>query len=458
MIIVKILLGLLGLGIVVFVHELGHFLAARLVGIEVEAFSIGWGKPFLRKKLGAVEYRLGVFPLGGYCKMKGENEFREAWENRQNQVEPVPGSFFAARPWRRIIVSFAGPFFNLVFAALVLSCIWGIGFTITTPENRIVLASEVDRGERYPADDAGLATGDRVISINGKSISTYQEIQQEIALHPEEPLALVVERDGQTLPLSTTPALDKSSGAGRIGVYYWAEPVVDEVLPEGPAALAGLESGDLIRAVNGEEVPYTAALIPLLKRGNDAPEPPAPLPIVYERAGQLRETAIVPRYDEAGNADLGLGWKLTAVRSPRYSLPGALAKGAAETGRFFAVSLKGLGLLFRGVDLTKAVSGPVRITYMVGDAAAAGFGRSAGTGFGVLANFLALISISLCIMNLLPLPILDGGMILLFLIEMLIRRPLHPRFIAVFQTAGIVLIAALMLFALFGDILYLSQG
>ena len=120
MLIVKILLGILGLGIVVFVHELGHFIAARLVGIHVEAFSIGWGNPILKKKIGDVEYRIGMFPLGGYCKMKGENEFQEAYENKKNAITPETGSFFAVSPWRRIIVSFAGPFFNLLFSAVAL--------------------------------------------------------------------------------------------------------------------------------------------------------------------------------------------------------------------------------------------------------------------------------------------------------------------------------------------------
>ncbi|MDR2470738.1 MAG: site-2 protease family protein, partial [Treponema sp.] len=127
MIAVKILLGLLGLGIVVLVHEWGHFIAARLCGIGVEAFSIGWGSPLLKKKIGAVEYRLGMFPLGGYCKMRGENEFQEAWDNKRNAVEPVPGTFFGAPPWKRIAVAFAGPFCNFIFAVIVLSVIWGRG-------------------------------------------------------------------------------------------------------------------------------------------------------------------------------------------------------------------------------------------------------------------------------------------------------------------------------------------
>jgi len=158
MIIVKILLGLFGLGIVVFVHELGHLICARLAGIDVEAFSIGWGRPLFKKKIKGVEYRLGMFPVGGYCKMRGENEFKEAWENNASGIEPVQGTFFGASPWRRIVVSFAGPLFNMLFAVLVLSCIWGGGFEVQTLDSRIVLASELNTDMVYPADEAGFKT------------------------------------------------------------------------------------------------------------------------------------------------------------------------------------------------------------------------------------------------------------------------------------------------------------
>ena len=171
MLVVKILLGLIGLGVVVFVHELGHFLAARLVGIDVEAFSLGWGKPILKKKIGAVEYRLGMFPIGGYCKMSGDTEFQKAYESKAKAIAPVKGTFYGAAPWRRILVSFAGPAFNLLFAVLVLSVIWGIGFEINTLDNRIVLVSDINPGEQYPADLSGLKTGDRITGINGKLVA-----------------------------------------------------------------------------------------------------------------------------------------------------------------------------------------------------------------------------------------------------------------------------------------------
>jgi regulator of sigma E protease len=451
MIVFKVLLGLVGLGVVVFVHELGHFLAARLVGIKVEAFSIGWGRPFLKKKIGQVEYRLGMFPLGGYCKMRGENEFREAWENNRDQIAPVKGTFFGVSPWRRIVVSLAGPLFNLFFAILVLSVIWGIGFEVSTLGNRIVLFSEINPGRRYPADEGGLKTGDRILEIDGKETSYYHEIQEIIAVNPEKSMAFTVDRDGDILRLTVQPDLDKGTGAGKIGVYFWNDPVIEELVPGSPADAAGLRKGDRILRVNGENIPHNAALTGILEKK------PGTLAMDYERNGEERHTALVPVYEENGNVELGIGYGYIRYRSPALSLPSALARGTAETWKTLTVSLRSLGLLFRGIDLTQAVSGPVRITYMVGDIAAEGFGESFARGIQSMANFLALISIALCVMNLLPLPVLDGGMTLLFIVEWVKRKPLHPKAISAFQTVGVVLIFGLMIFAVFGDILYLVR-
>ncbi|MDR0644343.1 MAG: site-2 protease family protein [Treponema sp.] len=451
MLLLKIFLGLIGLGIVVLVHELGHFLAAMLVGIDVEAFSIGWGKPILKKKIGAVEYRIGMFPLGGYCKMRGENEFQEAFDNNRNRIESTPGTFFGVKPWRRIVVAFAGPFFNLLFAGIVLSVIWGMGFEVNTMENRIVLASAVNPSERYPADNAGLKSGDRIVDINGTPIATYSDIQESIAVHPEQDLRLTVERNGAMQELTITPSLDKETGAGKIGVYYWAEPIISEMTKGGAAESAGLQAGDRLLKVNGKNIEYSVALIPILQ------EKPKTLSIEFERGSETLWTNLTPFYTDT-SADMGISFQSLQYHTPRLSLFAALAKGGQEMWKTLAVSIKSLALLFKGIDLTKAVSGPVRITYMLGDVAAAGFTESFGVGIRNMADFLCLISIALCVMNLLPLPILDGGLILLFVAEIIKGGPIHPKVISVFQTVGVVLICGLMLFAVFGDVLYLIRG
>ncbi|GHV17678.1 zinc metalloprotease [Spirochaetia bacterium] len=451
MLIVKILLGLIGLGIVVFVHEGGHFLAARLVGIDVDAFCIGWGKTIFKKKIGSVEYRIAMFPIGGYCKMRGENEFQTAYENNEKEIAQVKGTYYGTSPWRRIIVSFAGPFFNLLFAVLVLAVIWGVGFDVNALENRIILASEINPGEHYPADEAGLITGDRIIRIDGRSIATNLDIQEAITPNAEKAMTVTVERNGRTIDLALRPLLDKSTGAGKIGVYFWTDPVIGSVTPGSPGAIAGIRPGDRILRVNDQELPYSVALLKILE------DMPPELAIEFEREGQIETTEIPLSYGDGTVADIGLTYQTIHYHTPPYSIPGAIAKGAEEAWKTLVISLRSLTLLFRGIDLTQAVSGPVRITYMLGDAAAAGFGQSVGAGISSMASFLSLISIALAIMNLLPLPILDGGQIVLFIVETIKGHPLHPKAIYAFQTVGVVLIFGLMIFAVFGDILFLTH-
>ena len=449
--VLKIALGLIGLGIVVFIHELGHFIAARLSGIDVEAFSIGWGKPIVKKKIGTVEYRLGLFPLGGYCKMRGDNDYQEVWENNKNGIEPPDGSFFAARPWKRIFTAFAGPLFNFIFAVIVLSVIWGKGIEIETLENKIVLLKDVD-GQSYPADQGGLLSGDRIIEINGKAINNYRDLQENIALNPDKDLSFTVNRNGKRVLLTVHPNLDKS-GTGKIGVYPWTNPTIAGIKSGSAAEKAGLKPGDLILAVNGEELPYTVAFLTIFKDSK-----PANFSVDYERNG-TSETAEINNVDfsSGGIPDLGIEYPSIKFNTPGLSPFAALFKGGKEAAKTFAISVKSLGLLFKKeIDLTQAISGPARITYMVGDIAAGGFSESVKTGIGSAINFLALISIALCLMNLLPLPILDGGMITLYVIEMVRRRPIHPKAISAFQTAGMVIIFSLMIFAVFNDILYFT--
>jgi len=449
MIIVKIILGLFGMGIVVFVHELGHLIGARLAGIDVEAFSIGWGKPILKKKVKGVEYRLGMFPVGGYCKMRGDNEFEEVWENSAKGKMPEKGTFFGTSPFGRIIACFAGPFFNLVFAALVLSFIWGIGFEIQTLDNRIVLASELDGENKYPADEAGFKTGDRIIEVNGKKTSYYHEVQENIAINPEKLLPVTVDREGEKTTLLVKPNLDKSTGMGRIGVYFWTDTVIDDIVAGSDADIAGLRPGDRITRVNGTPVVNTIEFTKALETGSAAAV------VNYARNGIEERAEIV--LSESGGNDLGIVWPRVTYKTPPLSPPAAVAKGVSESWKTLVISLRSLALLFKGIKLTEAVSGPVRITYMVGDIATEGFGRSFVTGLRSLADFLALISIALCVMNLLPLPVLDGGMIVLAVVEWIRRKPIPPKTIRVFQSVGVALISGLMIFALFGDILFLTR-
>lgn len=448
----NIVIGLIGLGIVVFFHELGHLAAAKAVGIRVEAFSIGWGRKIIGRKWGETEYRLSVFPFGGYCKMRGEEMLTAALEQDSPTIPKERGSFYSAQPWKRILVAVAGPFMNVVFSVLVLSIVWFVGFTVQSYDNRIVLVSEYDQQvSEMPADVAGLQTGDKIVAINGNPIESYRDIQQSIVTRPNTELRLQVLRDGRQFELSVTPRLDSASGAGQIGIYPWIEPVVGSIRDGSGAHLSGVRPGDRILAVNGQDVEHSIAMSYALNQGRG----PAQL-LVERQGGSREELRVTPSEREDGGREIGVAFQALSLPSPKLGPIAAVGRGFEETLRTTQLYFRSLGLLFSGVDLQQAIAGPVRITYLVGEVATEGFAVGLSAGMVALFNFLSLLSIALFIMNLLPIPALDGGQILLFLFEMIFRKDLSPKFVYRYQMVGTVMILSLIGFALFSDILFLS--
>lgn len=449
MIVLNILIGLVGLGFVVFVHELGHMLAAKAVGIDVEAFSLGWGRKLVGYTWRGTEYRISVFPVGGYCKMKGERSYADALENDEDRIPHESGGFFAASPWRRIVTLIAGPAANVILAILILSVVWWTGFSVETYANRIVLASDytTSEGEPTPAERAGLRTGDVIRSIGGEEVRSYSDLQQIVAQNALTDLAFIVERGGRTVELTVRPELVEETGAGFIGVYPWVDPVIGSVESGSIADRAGLRAGDRIVAVNGTETAHVWEF----RRALEAAEDEAVLDV--SRDGTRTQVAVDPDLDALNAA---INFQTVLVPTPDYNVFQAIGRGAAESLRILTVSVRSLRLLFRGVNLTDAVAGPVRISYFIGDVATSGFAIGFGAGLRSLFNFLALLSVVLFFMNLLPIPVLDGGQILLAGIEWIRGRSPHPRTIYRYQLAGTVIVFGLLIFALFGDVLFLA--
>jgi len=456
MLIVTILLGLIGLGIVVLVHELGHFAAARAMGVEVEAFSIGWGPRIAGFKRGGTEWRFSAFPIGGYCKMKGEESFRKALEAKAPELPRESGSFYGASPWRRIIISLSGPVANVVLAFIVFVVVSTIGYSSPTYPNRIVLLSEFNLGPNrlasYPADRAGLKSGDRIVAADGKTVSDFSDLLERITLSANVPIALKIERDGVLYDKTVTPMLDKDTGGGLMGVSYWADPVVGEVAAGSAAQISGIQGGDRIVSIDGHEVRHAVEALSLLNASK-----PERTKIVVENGGARRELGVVLSWTAQGTSNLGLGFKTGthAVRAAT-TLGGALSSGFSETLSTFNATLKGLGSLFQGVNFFKALSGPARITYMVGQSATAGIEHSASGGLAIPLSFIAFLSIGLFIMNLLPIPALDGGQILMFVVESARRRALRPVTIYRYQFVGATFILAIFVLATIGDLLFFA--
>jgi regulator of sigma E protease len=454
MLIVTILLGLIGLGLVVVVHELGHFAAARAMGVEVEAFSVGWGPRVAGFKRGGTEWRFSAFPIGGYCKMKGEESFRKALEDKSSELPREAGSYYGAAPWRRIIIALAGPIANVVFALIVFMIASTIGYTTPTYPNRIVLLSEYDLGSprlaSYPADRAGLKSGDRIISADGKPVSDFSDLLERITLSANRAIALKVERDGVVYDKAVTPMMDKDTGAGLIGVSYWAEPVVGSVAPGSAAKIAGLESGDRLISIDGRPVRHAVEALSILNSNK-----PERTSFEIERSGSRTVLGVILSWDAQGGSNLGLGFKTeTHTVRAAATLGAAIGAGFSEAVSTFGMTIKGLGSLFQGVNPLKALSGPARITYLVGQSAQAGIQNSASGGLAIPLSFIAFLSIGLFIMNLLPIPALDGGQIVMFIVEGVRKRSLRPITIYRYQVIGASFILAIFAVATVGDLLF----
>jgi regulator of sigma E protease len=466
-VILTIFLGVVGLGLMVFIHELGHFVAAKLAGVRVEVFSLGWGPKLVGFTRGGTSYQISWFPIGGYCKMKGEiapglagGEGAVGAEGAAGAgaLPAEKGSFLSASPWRRIAIAMFGPLFNLLFAVLVFTAIWWVGFRVYSADNRIAVATDytLDRfPEPPPATVAGLRTGDRVVAIDGRPVEKFQDILEKVTVSSGRQLLFTVERESvespgkiETLTLALTPALDKSSGAGRVGIYAWTDPLIQTVAPGSAAALAGLRSGDRILAAAGRE---TRNVIDLLQ---ELASKPGKLVLRYEREGVEQTVPLVLSYDPKGSANLGIDFLSRSYRSPRLGLCGAFLKSLEETASTISLTVKGIGLLFRGISLRNAVAGPLRITYYIGSAATSGFQLGIGIGVVSFFRFLSFLSVTLFLMNLLPIPAMDGGQIALFAVELVRGKPVRSRMIWRLQLVGFSLLIILSLFITFSDILF----
>jgi regulator of sigma E protease len=450
--IITILIGILGLDIVVLVHELGHLFAAKIMGIQVETFSIGMGKKLFSIHYGNTEYCLSIFPIGGYCKMKGEKQFNKAIREKASSLVYEKGSIFSAKPIKRIITYLAGPLFNIIFSIIVLTIIWTVGFTINTYSNKIILLSdypEIFETVDNPADLSGLRTGDKIIAIDNNVTNSYSDLQDTIYKAAGKTLTLTVKRNSQEIKLSISPLLNKETGAGRIGISPWVDAVVDNVTPGGTADIGGLKNGDIILSANGKSITnYLDIYKALISK-------PEYLKLSVKSSAENRDITLVPIYMEEGKSDLGIIFKSISLDSGKLNIISAFKKGTSETLENFVLTSKSIYLLFTGIDIKKAVSGPIRISYYVGEVASNSFKAGFKTGLTTIFRFLSIISVALGFANLLPIPIFDGGLILYTSIEIIRGKELKPSVFYKYQSIGFFIILILFFLTTYSDISYL---
>lgn len=441
--------GLLGLCVIVVAHEAGHFIAAKLTGVEVETFSIGMGPVLLRKKIGKTEFRLSLLPLGGYCGLKGDNAYQKALESNLSEIPKEKGSFFE-NPIKRFLIAIGGPIANVIFAIIAFTAIALIGYTYQSTEPKIIIASEIYPEMSSKAAECGMKSGDVITKINNEKINTFNDLYTFVSTHPDEILDFTVLRGEEELKIQIKTDMDKDTASGKIGVVNWIDTKIVSVAKNSFAEKIGIKKDDFIVAVDNIDIKTTAELQKYVGEKRQ-------FTLTINRLGELIEIPVKFVLDSENLSSMGIAFPSVSVLEKETNFFKAIGKGFSETFEMIALTLKTITYFFKGINISEAVSGPVRITVMLGEATKAGFSVGFAEGVITVLNFLALISVSLFVMNLLPIPVLDGGIALFALIEIIRKKGVSPKFLYRFQIIGFVLIAFLFFVALSSDLTYLFK-
>ena len=273
---------------------------------------------------------------------------------------------------------------------------------------------------RSTAKEAGLQTGDYIYLIGKDEIKTFTDLQTAVALHPDETLDFGIIRNGEHMTIPVSIAMDKASASGKIGVINWVTPKIKNVEANSTAEKAGLLPFDLIIESNGVEVHHVMELVKTFEDASVAK-------LKVKRGDKIVDIEIPLEKTKDGSYNLGIEFDYISVTEKADSFFGGIAEGFKQTGELIALTLKTITWFFKGIDVTQAVAGPIRITVMLGETAKTGFAAGFTEGLVTMLNFLALISVSLFIMNLLPIPILDGGIILFAIIEIIRGKGVSPK-------------------------------
>ena len=427
--VVTILAFLLVLGVLIFVHELGHFLVARWYGVRVLTFSLGFGPKILKITRGGTEYCISAVPLGGYVKMAGETTADE----RQG----APDEFLSKSKWIRFQVYLAGPVMNILLAIVVLTAVLSGGADVAKYPTAPPVIGSVSAGS--VAEKAGIVPGDLIVSVNDRNVKTWDEFQLAVLPKANRQLALVVNRGGTPQTINVTPAAETKYELGTLGVGPVLRPQVIRAAPGMPAERAGLKHGDVILSVAGQTTNLTREnIVALIRKTGENP-----IPFKIERGSETFEVAITPEGPE-GKSMIGLDFSTGEFRRVDPSLTEAFRMSLTQNWENSQAITRGLKELVTRETPVKSLMGPLAIADLSGTAAKLGW-RS-------LLDLMAMISLNLALLNLMPVPVLDGGQIAILILEGVARRDMSARAKERIAMVGAALILALMVTVIYNDV------
>jgi len=413
------------LGVLIFVHELGHFLVARWYGVKVLAFSLGFGPKVIKVTRGDTEYCISAIPLGGYVKLAGEET-----------PTGDPAEFQSQSKWVRIQVYLAGPIMNIALALVLTTAVLTQGADVPLYRSSPPVLGMVEADGA--GAKAGLRTGDRVVRVNGVNVDTWDAFDMAVMPKANRELALVVERDGSYVDLKVVPEATGDFDIGDLKVWWVMRPKIAEVMPNQPAAKAGLQAGDVVLAVGGKPSTSREQIVEQIQKSAGAP-----LVFSVERAGAPLDITVVPE----SNGKVGVvGVSIFPYETTRVdpNLLTAMRMSASQTWE----SAQAIGGTLAGLFTTETpvnnLVGPVGIAQMSG--------QTAKLGWIPLLALMSMISLNLGLLNLMPIPVLDGGHITIILLEGLARRDFSVRLKERILFAGFALILMLMVTVIFNDV------
>ena len=421
------------LGVLIFVHELGHFLAARRIGVRVLTFSLGFGPKILKVKRGDTEYSVSAIPLGGYVKMAGESP--------EDPRSGAPDEFMSKTKWERFQVLIMGPVMNILLAVVVLAIVLAQGAEVPAYDDRPPLLGGVGKGSI--AERAGLQPADRLLTVAGDDVPTWRDVDIAILTRPNQDVPVTFDRGGRTQSVTIRPLEERPEigDIGRVGLLPDVYPVVRSVVTGDPADRAGIKAGDLVVSVDGERMFVARHLSEAISRNGGRQ-----IDMLIRRGGQDLRVAVTP--EQRGDRGL-IGVSITG--ETRTFQPGpveAVRLSVEQNVMSSGLIFRTLGGLFTGATSVRQLQGPVGIAQLSGE--------SAQAGWVALLSLMAVISLNLGLLNLMPVPVLDGGHILILALEGVARRDFSLQVKEKMLVAGFVVLMMLMVTVIYNDLTRIS--